>query len=265
MKSVLSLHGLIQGAAGPILALLLVFTAHAGGTSPRDLIASGNRSYGEARFSQALEFYDRALELMPDSPEVLLNKGNAHFQNGEFDKARDAYGRAVMLCRRSPLRAKAEFNLGCAANREALQNDKSEQEAMELIGLAIRHYKEAVKLDPGYRPEAGRGIESARLAVFRIQEKIRPDATSNNNRDVTIKDDSSDESQRDKTRDEPAGNSPGQLLPENTNRQGSAAKYRQRMPGDPRETPADILREEAEDQSKFQRASRSGDAAVKDW
>jgi len=245
-----------------LVLLLPVLTTQAAAASPRDLVASGNERYKEAKFSGALEFYDRALELMPDSPEILFNKGNAHFQNGEFEKARDAYERTALLSGSEALKAKAHFNLGCAANREALQGDKSEREALELIDLCIRNYKEAQELDSNYRSEAGRGIESARLATFRIREKIRFDPSSKQ-RDQTQPDGSVDDSQDSKGKPQSAGNAPGMSLPEGSD-QRTGPKLKPEEPA-PRETPADIMREEAENSGNFRRSSSGGDTARKDW
>jgi Ca-activated chloride channel homolog len=255
--------GLPSGFFVMLLVILLpIFAAQAAEGSPRDLVASGNELYKTGRFSEALELYDRALELMPDSLEILFNKGNAYFQSGEFEKARDAYEAVALQTGNKALKAKAHFNLGCAANREALQSDKSEQEALELINLCIRHYKEALKLDSDYRSEAGRGIESARLATFRIQEKIRPDHDSKQ-RDRSIPADSADDSQDKKDKSDHAGNAAGQQLPVSPDQQ-PGAKYKPKEP-EPRETPADIMREEAEDSGKFRRSSSIGNTAGKDW
>jgi tetratricopeptide (TPR) repeat protein len=244
------------------LVFLFASTAGANATSPRDLLASAKEFYEVGKFSEAMELYDRALELMPDSPEILFNKGNAHFQRGEFEKARHAYGRAALLSENRALEAKAHFNMGCAAGREALQGDKSEREALELIDRCIRHYKEALRLDAGYRSEAGRGIESARLATFRIREKVRPDPSSKN-RDKTLPDGSTEDSQNAKT-GVGAGNASGQPPLESPEQQSTGTKYKSGQPS-PRETPADIMREEAENSGKFRRSVSSGNTARKDW
>jgi tetratricopeptide (TPR) repeat protein len=272
---------LFNGGPGGILSLflvllLLVFTAQAGADSPRDLVALANELYKAGKVVEALESYEKALKLAPDSPEILFDKGNAHFQNGEFEKARDAYGRAALLSENGALKAKAHFNLGCAATSEAIRDsEKAGKKSLALLDVAVMHYKEALRLDSNYRSEAGRGIESARLSILQIREKIQLEAEGAadlladgppRNRDVAERTENASEqppsgNEIQKGTEEYAG-------PQEIGSQGpqiTDATREIEALGEPLETPADILHEEAENSETFRRSFYIGDAAGRNW
>lgn len=255
--------------------LLLIFCpAQAGTDSPRDLAASGNRSYQAGNFAEALESYDRALELMPDCPEILFDKGNAHFLNGQFEKARDAYGRSAQLSADRALKAKAHFNSACAAARQALGDSEiSDRKCLALLDLSISQYREALRLDAGYRRQAGRGIEIARLAILRIREKVWVQAAPSEQSRNRGLNGSTGDTEHDGTGAESAENAPnrppsGSEIPGGMevrgNQQGARGEDGQSQ-SELRETPADIMREEAEDSAKFRRSFHVGGNAGKDW
>lgn len=70
------------------------------------------------------------------------------------------------------LEVKSKFNLGNCAFREAeRQQDSDLNKAMEACAKSIRHYQEALGLDPGFH-EAAKNIEVVRLVMKNILDEI---------------------------------------------------------------------------------------------
>jgi tetratricopeptide (TPR) repeat protein len=85
--------------------------------------------------SQAIEAYDRCVDVDPRNADALLNCGTLYYEDGDFEKAADYFGRALAVQQDSPL---AHFNLG------------SVLEEMGKLDEARRHLRQAVLLDPNY-------------------------------------------------------------------------------------------------------------------
>lgn len=84
---------------------------------------------------QAVENYDRALELAPDWIDAYINKGVALYQMGSIDDARTAFQAAVQL---DPLNGISRYNLGCVLEEQGETED------------AIRHLRRAAKAMPAH-------------------------------------------------------------------------------------------------------------------
>ena len=87
----------------------------------------------EAEPAAAIECYQRALHLRPDSSETLINLGRLYAESGQFDPATDCFTRAIEIDPRDPT---ALYNLGVVA-----QDMNRDPEAIEL-------YQRALGLDP---------------------------------------------------------------------------------------------------------------------
>lgn len=87
----------------------------------------------EADPAAAIECYQRALHLRPDSSETLINLGRLYAESGQFDAATDSFTRAIEIDPRDPT---ALYNLGVVA-----QDMGRDPEAIEL-------YQRALGLDP---------------------------------------------------------------------------------------------------------------------
>ncbi|MCI0441369.1 MAG: tetratricopeptide repeat protein, partial [Chloroflexi bacterium] len=72
----------------------LLFTPQAQAQSARSLVQQGNQAYESKNYQEALDAYEKAAEIEPDSPRIWFNKGDALYQQGEFEKALDAYEQA---------------------------------------------------------------------------------------------------------------------------------------------------------------------------
>jgi tetratricopeptide (TPR) repeat protein len=84
---------------------------------------------------QAIESYERVLEVAPDWIDAHINKGVALYQLGRIDDAKAAFLAAVQL---DPLNGISRYNLGCVLEEQGEIED------------AIRHLRRAAKAMPGH-------------------------------------------------------------------------------------------------------------------
>jgi tetratricopeptide (TPR) repeat protein len=84
---------------------------------------------------QAIDAYDRCVDVDPNNTDALLNCGTLYYENGNFEKAADYFRRALAAQPENPL---AHFNLG------------SVLEELGQLEEARRHLRQAVRLNPDY-------------------------------------------------------------------------------------------------------------------
>lgn len=124
----------------------------------------------KANYDQAIQDFDRALSLKPDTVEALNNRGLAYEQKGDFDRAMQDYDEAIRL---QPGYASAFNNRGLLYaerkgdhNRaikdfdqairlrpdfaEALSNRAHSYYATGDYDHALEDYAHAIKLEPNY-------------------------------------------------------------------------------------------------------------------
>lgn len=85
--------------------------------------------------ADAIDAYNRCVDVDPKNVDALLNCGTLHYEDGHFEKAAEYFQRAVAVNPQNPL---AHFNLG------------SVLEEMGELEEARRHLRQAVQLDPNY-------------------------------------------------------------------------------------------------------------------
>lgn len=95
-----------------------------------EALERGDLETADARFALALEYN-------PKFVEALVNQGLVELQRGNFRRARQLLGRARRL---NPDVAQPHHGLGVLAERERTPE------------VAIKHYKEALAVDPGFAP-----------------------------------------------------------------------------------------------------------------
>jgi tetratricopeptide (TPR) repeat protein len=95
------------------------------------LVTSPRRLY-----DQAIQSYQKALELSPDYAEAMVGLGDARQAKGQFDEAIVEYKRALQL---EPENARVHFGLG-----KIYYNEK------QLYHEAVAEYQQAIALDPKY-------------------------------------------------------------------------------------------------------------------
>jgi tetratricopeptide (TPR) repeat protein len=151
--------------------LLLPLTAHA--DSMADLIDEGNIAYLAGEYEKALSAYEEASVKAPESPFIYFNKGATLYQMGDYAAATSAFEKAALKSKDLRLEAKSKFNLGNCAFREAeRQKDSDLNKALEALTKSIRHYQEALELDPEF-VESAENIEVARLLMKNILDAIK--------------------------------------------------------------------------------------------
>jgi tetratricopeptide (TPR) repeat protein len=116
------------------------------------LVNLGTIYYRQRRFDQAEKYYRSAIEADPQYPLAQFNLGNLYDEQGKLKDARDHYNRALTL---NPQYADAHFNLALLCER---QSDPLR---------AVHHWKAYLKLD-----RSGQWAEIARRQLERLRETV---------------------------------------------------------------------------------------------
>lgn len=161
-------------AAAFLGAALLSLPSGARAASVRGLVNEGNEAYRQGEYAKAIDSYEQAAEQDPDSPYAALNRANALYRGESFSEAAAAYERAVQqsLDRgRADLEAGGRYNLGNTLYRQSEQlAEQDPRGAIDLLGKAVRSYKDALRLDRGLT-DAAHNVEIARRLIRQLQEK----------------------------------------------------------------------------------------------
>ena len=147
--------------------------------TPYRAVALANAAFSEARYRDAADLYDIALDMAPEAPEIAFNRGAALFKLRELKAARAAFTRAVDTDDRR-LAARAFYNLGNVQYQVAINAMRTFRDAVTPIREAMRSYREALALDPGLA-DAMYNLELAdlmhdELRRQRMQEIQNPEA-----------------------------------------------------------------------------------------
>lgn len=116
--------------------------------TPYRAVELANAAFSEARYRDAAELYDIALDMLPEAPEIAFNRGAALFKLRELKEARAAFTRAVDTDDRR-LAARAFYNLGNVQYQVAINAMRTFRDAVTPIREAMQSYREALALDPG--------------------------------------------------------------------------------------------------------------------
>ena len=109
------------------------------------------------RFDEALQSYDRAIQLKPDYPEAYNNRGIALQELRRFDEALQSYDRAIQL---KPDYPEAHYNRGNALKE------------LRRLDEALQSYDRAIQLKPDY-PEAHYNRGNALKELKRFDEALQ--------------------------------------------------------------------------------------------
>ena len=155
-----------------VAALLLLSAGPAAAESPRSLVQKGNLSLERGEADEALESYERASVDAPESPVIAFNMGNAHFRKGEWRAAREYFQKAALRSRDLSLEARAWYNLGNTAFRQAeRQEDSDLEKSLEHYEEAVRFYETALEKDPELQ-DAAFNLEVTRLTIKDLLDRI---------------------------------------------------------------------------------------------
>jgi tetratricopeptide (TPR) repeat protein len=138
-------------------------------SSITDLLDKGNSLFTEGRYEEAIQYYDKVLEIEPNDVYVLYNKGNAFYSLGNYTEAIQYFDKALEI---EPRLVEALTNKGLALAdlgkyQEAIQYvDKALEieprmvEALTNKGAAlaklgkyqeaIQYFDKALEIDPNY-------------------------------------------------------------------------------------------------------------------
>lgn len=125
-----SIFGLIVSAA-------LCVSLSIGYDTPSDSATvwneNGTHLYNLGKYGEALQAFDRAIELEPQWPQIWFNKGNALYSQGKYNEAIKAYDKVIEL--------NPQYSYAWFAKGKALYYLKKYEEAIQALD-------EAIKLNP---------------------------------------------------------------------------------------------------------------------
>jgi len=116
----------------------------------------GNALLQKGKVDEALEQFQKALEINPYYVDARSNLGAALFQKGQLDDAVAQYKKTLEI---NPNYAQANYNLGLVLFQKGQLDD------------AIAHYQKAVKINP-YHPEAHNNFGNALLQKGQVDEAV---------------------------------------------------------------------------------------------
>ncbi len=152
---------------------ILVFSRPLIAQSPGRLVKKGNGSFDEGDFDKAVEYYEKASVKAPESPIIAFNMGNAFFREEDFGMAREYYEEAALQTKDLILEAKAWYNLGNTAFREAeRQLDSDFEKALEFYEESVNYYETALEKNPELH-DAAHNIEITRLIIKDLLDRIK--------------------------------------------------------------------------------------------
>lgn len=141
--------------------------------SPGRLVSRGNGSFERGNYDRAVEYYQKASVKAPESPVISFNMGDAYFRMEDFGKAREYFEEAALRTKDLSLEARAWYNLGNTAFREAeRQLDSDLEKALKLYEESVNYYETALEKDPELY-DAAHNIEITRLIIKDLLDRIK--------------------------------------------------------------------------------------------
>ncbi len=120
-----------------LLLLTMAFVAPAiGQTNDTDWLSMGMVYYSQNKFEEAIQAYDKAIELNHQDAEAWNNKGTALGMQGRYNEALEAFGKAIEI---NSSYAEAWYNMGAIFDLQ------------ERYFRAIWAYNEATRINPQYQ------------------------------------------------------------------------------------------------------------------
>ena len=151
----------------------LLFPCLLVGQSARALVEQGNLAYAAEEYEQALEAYEQASELEPDSAHIWFNRGSTLYKQGDYKAAGDAFEQAALRGSDPAIEALSKFSHGNAAFREGVGRQQTDpRQALQSVEEGVQLYQDALQLDPGLN-DARHNIEVARLRMRELLEQLK--------------------------------------------------------------------------------------------
>jgi Tfp pilus assembly protein PilF len=110
------------------------------------LVNQGDALFNQGNYTQAIQYYDKALDIDPNDINVLSSKGNALNDNGNYTRAIQSFDKVLAINPKdiSALNGKGNALSGQGNYTQAIQYyDKATQ--------AVQYYDKALDIDPNYK------------------------------------------------------------------------------------------------------------------
>ena len=151
----------------------LLFPCLVFGQSAGALVEQGNQAYTAENYEQALDAYEKASELEPDSAHIWFNRGSTLYQQGDYTAAGDAFEQAALRGSDPAIEALSKFSHGNAAFRQGVGQQRTDpRQALQSVERGVRLYQDALKINPGLN-DARHNIEVARLRIRDLLEQLK--------------------------------------------------------------------------------------------
>lgn len=146
-----------------LVALVSLLALTACGDPTQGHLRAGDEFNKAGQYAEAVEEYEKALQLDPDNVDVMSNLGVAYYQLGQPNMAIDMYNQALA---NAPEDADIYSNLA-AAYAQLYEPG----ETIEPLEMAMEHYKKAIELAPDL-PAAHYGLGAVYTLLNRVDEAI---------------------------------------------------------------------------------------------
>jgi Ca-activated chloride channel family protein len=155
---------------GLIFCFILVIPVYADNAASK--VNAGNKRYHKGEYKEALEKYNEALKVKPDSDVVNFDCGAAAYKNGDYQQAYDYFLKSLVASDKK-LQPKAIYNLGNTALKWGLSlEDKNLEAAVKQVGDSVDRFSEAKKVTPKDK-DAQYNHDIAQKELKRLKEKLK--------------------------------------------------------------------------------------------
>ncbi|MFH1856518.1 MAG: tetratricopeptide repeat protein [Candidatus Omnitrophota bacterium] len=152
------------------LILILLASPSFAAAKAKKAVKEGNILYNKGKFDEALEEYEDAFSVSPDSDIVNFNLGAALYKTRDYQLAAGKFER-VLVTPDKNLEEKANYNIANAKYKLGIaKEDEDLSLATDLVKQAGHHYERALELDPEDE-DAKYNYDFVKEELKRLEEK----------------------------------------------------------------------------------------------
>jgi Ca-activated chloride channel family protein len=166
-----------RGLVAGLLALLPIL----GSDQAEQAVHEGNLLYGSGQYRAALERYQSAAGVRPDSSAIRFDQGAALFRNRDQQQALDRFT-AALAGADPKLASRARYNIGVIQYRQALAAQHEVADALPFAQAAVRSFRESLALDPA-QDDARYNLELAYRFQHRLEQHAKREQQDAQKRD----------------------------------------------------------------------------------